>query len=190
MSSTTGCYIKKKKRIMEEDGWSKSITAEAHGRRHQTYQASILQCDCCSFRECNIHETLLVFWIYFKALYAKKPVELPAYGDVCSHFFFSSFRCVSRILLVHFSINWSATIIHSRIEHLKRKHILEKVLSKHTRIPFYWRPSEYLSILLCFKSIPNTYGNIPLTKWSGQLRGTAVHLLGIALSCGVFRNPI
>lgn len=179
MSATTGWYIKKKKWIMEEDSWSKSITAEAHGRRHQTCQASILQCDCCSFRECNIHETLLVFWVYFKALYAKKPVELPAYGDVCSHFFFSSFRCVSRILLVHFSINWSATIIHSRNEH-----------SKHTRIPFYWRPSEYLSILLCFKSIPNTYGNIPLTKWSAQLRGTAVHLLGIALSCGVFRNPI
>lgn len=112
MSAAPGCYIKKKKWIMEEDGWSKSITAEANRREHQTYQHQSLGVTAAASQS-GMH--MRHRWVYFKALCTKRPVASPECADVCSHFFFF-FSCVSRSAWFHFfiyqddvSIDWAGT---------------------------------------------------------------------------------
>lgn len=43
---------------------------------------SFCQCNGSSFTERNVHDTSIIYWVYFKALCKTRPVTLPESGDV------------------------------------------------------------------------------------------------------------
>lgn len=148
MSATIGCYIKKglwkrtadlnPSRLKPTEGGIKHI-------KHQSDRATAAVSQSPThMKHCWSSGTILRHFVQR----SQSCCQLT--GTFEATFFFLISMCVT------FSISplFNQLVSNDYPQQKKRKHIFEKILSKHPRIPFYWRPSgEYLLISLCFKSI-------------------------------------
>lgn len=117
-----GNYIKEHG-VIKEDGWSKSIIAQAWRWQHQTYQhqsvsvkAGASQRGMCTRHQLSSGSILRLF--------VKKKEEASDGGDVCSLWFccwlfFLPILSVS--LSLRLTLHVSAAIIHNRNIHLRRR---------------------------------------------------------------------